>query len=296
MSRILVIGASGQVGRACAEAFVRAGHEVAGTCASRPVAGLLRLDLLDAAAVRATLDAVRPDAVVLSAALTNVDRCEDEPRLAEALNAETPAVVAEVARARGARVVQLSTEYVFDGEAGPYSEGDAPRPLQVYGATKLAGERVVLAASPDNLAVRTTVVFGHDPGGKNFVMQLRDRLGRGERMRVPADQVSSPTYAPDLADAIVRLLERGAAGVVNVVGPEVMDRHAFAVLAARALGLDPSLLDPVPTSALGQRARRPLRVGLTIGLLRSLCGEVMRPTQEALLDVAARGRSAGDRA
>jgi dTDP-4-dehydrorhamnose reductase len=289
--RALVVGASGQVGRSAARALAAAGYAVTGTYAAHAAPGLVPLDLRDDGAIRALVREVRPAVCVLASALTQVDRCEDEAALAEALNARAPGVVAEACREEGARLVHLSTEYVFDGAAGPYGEDDPPSPLCAYGATKLEGERLVLARTPDALVLRTTVVYSWDPGGKNFVMQLRERLGAGQRMRVPVDQISSPTYAPDLAAAIVALAPcRDVAGVLNVVGPDVVDRMTFAVAAAHALGLDERLLDPVTTASLGQRARRPLRAGLRIGRLRSL-GVGMRGIAEALADLAGQARA-----
>ncbi len=297
MRRALGIGASGQVGRHAARALAARGWEVAGTYATHPdpAAGLRRLDVLDDAAVAACLREVAPEVCLLASALTNVERCEAEPAVAEAANARAPGVVAAACRSVGARLLYLSTEYVFDGAAGPYREEDPVAPASVYGRTKLEGERRTLAADPANLAIRTTVVFSHDPAGLNFVMQLLARLGKGERMRVPADQRSSPTYAPDLGAALAALCEPGiparlaglpAPQVLNVVGPEVLDRHTFAVRAARALGLDPGLLDAVDTAALGQRAPRPLRAGLRTDRLRAL-GLGMRPLDEALADLRA---------
>ena len=284
--RALVVGASGQVGRSAARALAAAGYAVTGTYAAHPAPGLVPLDLRDDGAIRRLVRDVRPAVCVLTSALTHVDRCEDEPALAEALNARAPEVLAEACREAGTRLVHLSTEYVFDGASGPYREDDPPSPLCAYGATKLEGERRVLARMPDALVLRTTVVYSWDPGGKNFVMQLRERLGAGQRMRVPVDQISSPTYAPDLAAAIVALAPcRDVAGVLNVVGPDVVDRMTFAVAAAHALGLDERLLDPVTTASLGQRARRPLRAGLRIERLRAL-GVGMRGVAEALADLA----------
>jgi dTDP-4-dehydrorhamnose reductase len=296
-ARALVIGAAGQVGRHAVAALRARGADVVGADLARAAEGLRPLELRDDAAVAACLREVRPAVCVLSAALTNVERCEEEPALAEATNARAPGVVAAACREVGARVLFLSSEYVFDGAAGPYGEGDATNPLSVYGRTKLEGERRVLAADPRNVVIRTTVVFSHDPGGSNFVMQLLARLSASQRMRVPADQLSSPTYAPDLAEAIARLCDADLAPrlatlapapqILNVVGPEVLDRHAFAVRAARILGLPEELLDPVATAALGQKAARPLRAGLRIDRLRAL-GLSMRGVDEALRDLARR--------
>jgi dTDP-4-dehydrorhamnose reductase len=281
----LVVGASGQVGRHVSAALAARGWRVTGTGNTRSGAGHLPLDLRDEAAIRQVMGRVRPDLCVLAAALTNVERCEAEPELAETLNARAPAVVAEACRALGGRTVGLSTEYVFDGAAGPYGEEDPVCPVSVYGRTKLGGERAVLAADPAALVVRTTVVFSYCPGDKNFIMQLIDRLGAGQPMRVPSDQVSSPTPAPFLGEAIAGLATT-ASGLLHVAGAEVMDRAAFAVRAARVLGLDPGLIVPVQTSQLGQRARRPLRAGLRVERLRSL--GLCPPTLDAALaEVAA---------
>jgi dTDP-4-dehydrorhamnose reductase len=213
--------------------------------------------------------------------MTNVERCEDEPAVAAALNAEAPAALADAARAAGGRTIFLSTEYVFDGRDGPYGEDAPPSPVSVYGRSKLAGEAAVLRADPSNLAIRTTVVYSWRPGEKNFLMQLVEQLGSGRRMRVPVDQVSSPTYAPDLGRAIAALAAGSAAGVLNVAGPDVLGRHAFAVRAAGILGLDPALLDAVPTDALGQKAARPLAAGLRTDRLRAL-GIAMRGVDDGV--------------
>ncbi|HYQ81192.1 MAG TPA: SDR family oxidoreductase [Anaeromyxobacteraceae bacterium] len=280
----LVIGASGQVGRHASQALRERGWRVVGTGKTRAGPGLLALDLGDEAAIRRTVGEVGPALCVLAAALTNVERCEGEPELAQALNARAPAVAAAACRAAGGRTVYLSTEYVFDGSAGPYREDDPVCPISVYGRTKLEGERAVLAADPDALSVRTTVVFSFCPGDRNFLMQLLDRLGAGQPMRVPEDQVSSPTYAPFLGSAIAELGPR-VSGVLNVAGAEVMARVAFAARAAEALGLDPRLVVPVRTSELGQRARRPLRAGLRVDRLESL-GVAPPSLDAALADVA----------
>jgi dTDP-4-dehydrorhamnose reductase len=293
----LVIGASGQVGRHAAVALRARGWRVTGTFASAPMAGLRPLDLLDDHAIEGCVREERPSVVVLASALTNVDRCEAEPDLAARLNARAPGVVAAACLAEGGRVIHLSSDYVFDGRDGPYAEEDPPSPVSVYGRTKLEGERRVLAADPRNLTVRTTVVFSHDPAGRNFVMQVRARLSGRERMRVPSDQRSSPTYAPDLGEALAALCDDEVAArlartspapqLLNVVGPELIDRHAFAVRAARALGLPCELIEPVETASLGQRARRPLRAGLADGRLRAL-GLGVRGIDAALADVASR--------
>jgi dTDP-4-dehydrorhamnose reductase len=280
--RALVIGASGQVGAALGERLTARGHRWTGTFAKVPRPGLLPLDITDADGVRRLIGESQADWVFCMGALTHVDYCEDHPEEAFRINRDAPALVARTAAKRGAGIVFYSTEYVFDGTSGPYAEDDPVRPLSVYGQSKLEGERAVGTANPSAIIVRTTVVYGPEPQGKNFVYQLLRRARAGARMPVPADQISSPTYNADLAAATVELAERGCRGVYHLAGPAVLDRHAFARAACRAFGLDETLLQPVPTSALGQRAQRPLRAGLRIDRARATLASLLRGPEEGL--------------
>jgi dTDP-4-dehydrorhamnose reductase len=279
--RALVIGASGQVGNALCAALISRGHAVAGTyrrtgdpsrrfvdafaAARSSSPALWQLDVTDHAGAARLVADVRPEWVFCPAGLTHVDYCEDHPEEAARVNRDAPAALARAAAAIGAGFVWYSSDYVFDGRAGPYAEGDAPNPLSVYGRTKLEGERAVLDASPRALVVRSTGVYGPEPQEKNFVYQLLRRLGAGQRMPVPGDQVSTPTYNRDLAAASVMLAEREAHGIYHVAGPSLLDRHAFAVLAAGIFALDATLVVAAKTADLGQRAARPLRGGLRVG-------------------------------
>src|SRR5262249_19047366 len=150
-----------------------------------------------------------------------------------------------LAARRAAAFVFFSTEYVFDGRGGPYSEEDAVAPISVYGRSKLEGERAVMAANARSLVVRTTAVYGPWLQVTNFVYHLRRRAAEGKRMKVPTDQRSSPTYNVDPAAATVELVERNARGVVHVAGPDVIDRYAFALIACEVFGLDADVLLPV---------------------------------------------------
>lgn len=283
----LVIGASGQVGRACMRSLAAAGFRVVGTYSSKPEPGLVHLDLGSRREIDETVEATKPALCIVSGALTHVDRCESEPDLARRLNVEGPGAVARACARIGARVVHLSTEYVFDGRSGPYGEDAAVHPINVYGQSKLDGERAVLDAADDALIVRTTMVFSGDPRGTNFVSQVVRALRSETPMRIPVDQISTPTYAPDLARALELLVRRGAKGVYNVAGPERLDRMQFAQAIASAFHLDPAPLRAVETRELGQTAHRPLSAGLRIDRLESTVGAVMRPLRECLAEMAA---------
>jgi len=202
-----------------------------------------------------------------------------------AVNRDAPAAAARAAAKRGAGFVYFSTEYVFDGTAGPYAEDDPVHPQSVYALSKLEGERRAAEENPRAAVIRTTVVYGPERQGKNFVYQVLRRARAGEPIRVPSDQRSSPTYNVDLATATVELIERDFRGVLHVAGPVVLDRHAFALEVCAVFGLDARLVEAVTTESLRQPARRPLRAGLVIDRARALLRTPLRAPREALADM-----------
>lgn len=282
MSTALVFGASGLVGGACLPALAAAGFDTVGTGLSRLRSGLIRLDFGEPGAAAAVVRERRPDVIVLSAAQPNVDGCEERPVEAWRLNAAAPAEIALAARDVGAFVAFVSTDYVFDG-TGPRDEDDALRPLNAYGRAKAAAELAIRTLLPDRGAVlRTTGVYGWERGGKNFVLQLLGRLPKGERMRVVTDQIGTPTSAASLAEAIAIACQMRASGVFHAVGADAMPRLELGRIACDVFGWDASLLEPVTTAGLGQKAARPLDNPLRNGRLLSLMGRPLPGPAEGL--------------
>jgi dTDP-4-dehydrorhamnose reductase len=244
--KVLLTGAGGQLGRAAVRVFVR--HELAARTHAQ-------LDVADAAAVEAALAELRPDAVLNAAAYTAVDLAEDEREAAYRINEAGPRVLAEATARRGIPLLHVSTDYVFDGEKGaPYVESDPTHPLQVYGASKLAGEEAVRRANPRHWIARTAWLYG--PVGKNFALSIRAAAAREPKLRVVDDQSGSPTYAPHLAAALERLLESAEYGTFHLANAGVASRFELAAALLQALG-SRTPLEPVPTSAWPTRARRP---------------------------------------
>src|SRR2546422_759424 len=190
--------------------------------------------------------------------------------------------VATTPRAAADVVFFFSSRRRHTGCSRDWSSDVCSSDLSVYGRSKLEGEGAVRAANPRALVLRTTVVYGPEPQGKNFVYQLLRRAQTGDRLTVPTDQRSSPTYNADLAAASVELAERGVAGVFHLAGPVILDRHAFALTACEVFGLDPSFLVPATTAELGQRAARPLNAGLKSERVRALLETVLRGPKEGL--------------
>src|SRR6185437_8716613 len=229
-------------------------------------------------------------AIICAAGATDVERCESDHAWADAANHLGPLALARAAAHARIPFVFYSTDYVFPGtpeNPGPYTEDAPTHPLSVYGGTKRTGEVEILKANPASLVLRTTTVYGPDPQGKNFLYTLRRLLSSGQTMRVPTDQLATPTYHEDLARANLALLAGGHSGLFHAAGPTILSRIDFARLACRLLSLDASLLIPLTTPQLHQRAARPLIAGLDSTLLTTTLGRpFFRPPEQGILDWA----------
>jgi dTDP-4-dehydrorhamnose reductase len=278
----LIVGASGQVGSQIASVL---GSDCV-LASSRPHGrpNWLRLDLATIAPEEAN-DLIRVHqlkAIYCVGGMTDVEACESDPDTAVQVNCTGPAALAAAAANRGIPFVYFSTEYIFDGKMGPYTEEAFANPICAYGQSKWLGELAVSRTHPHPLIIRTTVVYGQDPGQKNFLYSLRRALIAGRKFHAPIDQISTPTYNRDLAEAVVKLLNAGTSGVFHVCGPERMSRWEFAIRAANIMGLDTGNITGVPTSELRQQARRPLLAGLSIDKLRSIGNIQMRNLEESI--------------
>lgn len=283
MTRLLVLGRDGQLARALAAAAPPPGWTLA-------FAGRERADLTRPETLAALVRAEAPDVVVNAAAFTAVDQAEREPELAFAVNDLGAGAAAEAAAGAGALLLHLSTDYVFDGRGGaPYGEDDPVAPLQVYGASKAAGEARVLAAAPDAQVVRTSwVVSAH---GRNFLAAVLARAAAGEALRVVDDQRGRPTLADDLAQALLavaaaRLAGRGRPGRLHVTNAGEASWHELAAaalaLAAAPDGRPMAAISPVSTAEYGAAAARPADSRLAGGRLAEAFGLSLRPWREAL--------------
>jgi dTDP-4-dehydrorhamnose reductase len=298
--RILVTGVSGQIARSLAEAS-RGLADAEVRLAGRP-----ELDLTRPQSILPAMVAFRPDVVVNAAAYTAVDRAEAEPDLAHAVNCEGARAVAEAAAQLQAPVIQLSTDYVFDGRSrAPYREADETAPLNVYGRSKLAGERAVAEANPRHLILRTSGVYA--PYGANFVRTMLRRAAEGGTLSVVDDQVTCPTFAPDISEAILTIARRWAdggwraehAGVTHLAGPDAVSWHAFAervVAGARDRGGRWVSVAPIKTAQYPAPARRPANSRLATERLSAVFGIRLPRLEESLarcLDQLAPGRGVG---
>lgn len=264
MSRALLIGGSGQLGTEIRRNWTH--WEIVAPAHAE-------LDIENGDAVDAFLAREKPDAVVNCAAFHNVDRCETEPDRALAINAISVERLARSARDNDAVFVTISTDYVFDGTGTvPYTERDCPRPLSAYAVSKLAGEQLVARLDSRALVVRTCGVYGVRPSaskGHTFVERVIAQGRAKETIRIVDDVTASPTFAGHLAEALLWLLESGAAGLYHAANAGPVTWYDFAVEALRQAGVDHPI-EPIPASSWKAPARRPAFSALDSGKLRAL--------------------------
>ena len=279
--KTLVIGGSGLVGQYLLRELGALG-EVKGTFHSQKQEGLIELDLTQTRKIEELIHGLRPQTVLLAAALTNVDACEEDETRSYQINVDGLRQVAQMAKEIDAQLVYFSTDYVFDGTAGPYREEAAPHPINVYGRHKLAAENFIRENVPRHLIVRTSGVYGWERAGKNFVLQLLHRLRARQRAKVFTDQWGTPTYARDLAEAVRALVETGANGLFHVAGADFVSRLELGQAVARTFGLEGQLLEGVTSAEIAQKAKRPLRGGLRTEKLAVAIGQPARRLAESL--------------
>lgn len=283
-ARIVITGADGQLGRYLRDRIVRVGAMPIGFSRNPSANGDQCVDVTDRDAVHRAVDAARPDAIIHAAAYTDVDGCERDRERADLVNGQGSAIVAAAAVRSGAHMVMVSTDFVFPGDGdAPYSEDARPGPLSVYGASKRAGEVAVHAADPSFAVVRTAWLYGG--AGKHFPRTVLTLLQNRDSIDVVDDEVGNPTFAGDLADALVQLVGIGAGGTFHLTNADSASRFDLAREVARVAGLDPERVRPISSAAFLASyplpARRPADSRLFNTRAASL-GITLRPWREAI--------------
>lgn len=206
-----------------------------------------------------------PAVIINAAAYTDVDGCEIHKTQAWLANVGAVIHLARECHAHRIKLVQLSTDYVFDGENGPYAEDDSPHPMSFYGETKLESENLIKKANIDFLIVRTNVLYGFGKNvKKNFLLWLLEKLSAGEKIKIVTDQFNNPTLADNLSLCILEMVEKNLSGVFHIGGAEYLSRYDFALKVADKFNFDKNLISPTQTEFLEQKAKRPYRGGLKI--------------------------------
>lgn len=290
MAKTVILGAGGRLGAALAREYAKQ-HEVLAW-------GRKEADLTAPGRVADMIREAKPAIVINCAAMTNVDECETERDKARVINAEAPGAIARASASIGARMIHISTDYVFSGEkAEPYAEDDEPEPVSWYGETKLAGEKAVLDADARHAVVRVSWVFG--PDRDSFVDKALQTAMRGETVKAVADKWSSPAYTADIAEALKFLIPSDApGGIYHVCNAGVctwLDWGAQAIAEAAESGVlkIKTPVEPLRLSEItAMVARRPVRSSMSCRRIEALMGRPMRAWQEAVSDYV-RSRYAG---
>lgn len=284
---ILLLGQHGQLSRELQQSL--------GQQAELSVFGRAQLDLSQPEQLRRQLQTLQPDLIINAAAYTAVDRAESEPELAFAINAEAPGILAERAAELGVPLIHYSTDYVFDGsKPTPYTEQDAPNPLNVYGRSKLAGEQAIQAIGGAHLILRTSWVYSLH--GSNFLLSMQRLLQERDNLNVVADQIGAPTWAGSIAQATGQLIEHwragrpGPWGIYHLTGLGETSWFGFASAIAEQLrgqGKHACEPTPIPSSGYPTPAQRPLNSRLDCSRLQREWAIQLPTWQQALADCLA---------
>jgi dTDP-4-dehydrorhamnose reductase len=243
------------------------------------------MDITVQADVDAVFDATTPDVVIHTAAMTNVDACELDPEACQLQNVTATQYLVNASKRHNSHFIFLSTDFIFDGANGPYSEEDEPAPHSIYGHSKLDGERLVMNSGLAHWAIaRTIIVYGIAEGlsRSNVVLWAKGALEKGQPITVVDDQWRMPTLAEDLADGCIRIAKRKAQGIYHLSGPDGMSILELVYRVGKFFGLDASGVSPIKSDSLGQPAKRPPRTGFVLDKARKELGYTPHGFEEGL--------------
>lgn len=279
--RILITGSNGLLGQKLVELLIQQpGCEVIATAKGGNRLPFVEryqyfeMDITNAEEVASVIAQTKPDAVIHTAAMTNVDQCEFEKDLAWKLNVHAVEYLVEACQKNDAFLLHLSTDFIFDGTAGPYTEDAAASPLSFYGWSKLAGEEVVKRSSIRWAIARTVLVYGivADMSRSNIILWVKKSLEDGKTIKVVTDQFRSPTLAEDLAMGCWLIVKQEAEGVFNISGKDFLTPYEMAMMTADYFGLDKSLITQADSSTFTQPAKRPPRTGFVLDKAQQVLG------------------------
>jgi dTDP-4-dehydrorhamnose reductase len=276
--KIFVTGANGLLGRHLVKKLLESEDEIIATgkgpsrLQSTPSKKFqyYSLDITDGAAVNKLINDSAPDIIIHAAAMTQVDECELNKIDCWNTNVTATRFVVDAAKETRSRIIFISTDFVFDGLEGPYKEEDEPNPVNYYGSSKLAAEKAVMESGLDWAIVRTVLVVGNIADGQrqNILVWVKEKLQKGEHIKVVDDQLRTPTFVEDLADGIILILKRKQTGLFHIAGKDTLTPYQIAKETASFLQLDASLIEKVDANTFTQAALRPPKTGFIIDKAR----------------------------
>jgi dTDP-4-dehydrorhamnose reductase len=273
MKTVLVTGSNGLLGQKITEKIIREGGVKLIATAKGANRFLVKegytyaeMDILNPTEVEKVIKLYQPDAIINTAAMTNVDTCEDEKDLAYQLNVAAVQTLVTLCQKYQIQLVHLSTDFIFDGKNGPYDELAEPNPLSYYGETKLAAEVIIKKSNCKWTILRTIIVYGivSDMSRSNIVLWAKGALEKGNPLNIVNDQWRMPTLAEDLADCCLLAIEHNAQGVFNASGKDMMSISELVAKVADFWKLDKSLINEISAATLNQTAKRPAKTGFIL--------------------------------
>lgn len=273
MKKIVITGSNGLLGQTLVNLLLKDKnrYHVVGFSRGENRSGrndfeYVSLDITNQEVLLKELQQVNPDVIVNTAALTNVDLCEDNKEACDLLNIEAVKYLKTYSENNNTHLIHLSTDFIFDGENGPYKETDIPNPLSHYGISKMKSEEVLVASKIDYTILRTILVYGkvYDMSRSNIVLWVKKSLEEGKELTIVDDQYRMPTYVEDLALACKIVIDKKATGIFNISSSELLSVYEIAQQIAESFHLDATLLKPISSKLLSQRAKRPPRTGFDL--------------------------------
>ncbi len=287
--RILIVGSNGMLGQRLTEYYLR-NEKVELLASSAEDESFIKeveyrkIDITNKDEVKKLINDFYPDVIINAAAYTNVDGCETNKELAWNINVNGVANLAHYAWTCDAHIVHISSDYVFDGENGPYSETDRVHPISYYGRTKLASENTLKGSGVFATIIRTNVLYGPAKYGRpDFVKWVVNSLRENKTIRIVTDQINNPTYIDDLVSAISKIVEYKKEGLYHIGGKEFLSRFDFTIRIADFFELNKDLIVPIKTAELNQDAPRPLKSGLLTLKAEAELGYSPRELEETFL-------------
>ena len=273
MKKIVITGSNGLLGQSLLKLLLKEknNYEVFGFSKGVNRSGrtdfyFVSIDITNEENLKKELIKIQPDAIINTAAMTQVDDCEIHKEACDVLNIEVVKWLKEIAEIINCHVIQLSTDFIFDGKKGYYKETDAPNPLSYYGISKVKSEEILLNSKIDFTILRTILVYGkvYDMSRTNIVLWVREVLEKGKEITIVDDQFRMPTYVEDLAMSCKLAIDKNATGIYHISSTKLMSVFEIAQKIADVFELDKNLIKPISSSTLNQRARRPAKTGFNL--------------------------------
>ncbi|MCE5213371.1 MAG: dTDP-4-dehydrorhamnose reductase [Methanobacterium sp.] len=282
MKRLFITGGSGLLGSRFGK-FSK-DYEVISTYNRNLEENAIKLDITDEKDVLDKIKSIEPDLVIHPAALTNVDYCEDHQKEADQINAQGTLNIVKACEEADSKLIYVSTDFVFDGEKGKYQENDKTNPISYYGLSKLKGEEFVINSNINYAIARVSVLYGWHRNF-NYVTWVINELKENNQINIVTDEFNSPTYAENAAEAILNIYSKAKEGIYHIAGDERINRFDFAKNIAQVFELDETLINPIKSSDLIRKAKRPMDSSLSVEKAKNDLDIKLLNTTEGLIEM-----------